>query len=149
MNRYVSKKDKITVRERADWCCEYCKAFRAYATSLFCSEHIIPLVLGGGNELENLAYSCDICNINKATKTTTTDLKTGKEIPLLHPRKDNWYQHFKWSDDSLHIIGITLKGELTIQTLDMNREELVNLRKALKALDVHPPKPTNHHSKNE
>ena len=139
MSRYASKKNKTIVRERANGYCEYCKAFRAFATSLFCAEHIIPYVLGGSSELENLAYSCDICNVNKATKTTSTDSKTGQEIPIFHPRKDLWNDHFRWSDDSLRIIGITLKGELTIAALDMNRQEAINIRKLLRDAGLHPP----------
>jgi len=139
MSRYASKKDKAIVRERAGGRCEYCKALRAFATSHFCAEHIIPFSLGGNTELENLAYSCDICNINKAAKITVVDTVTGQEIPLFHPRKDQWNDHFKWDDETLRIIGITLKGQLTIQLLDMNRVEAVNLRGLLKSAGLHPP----------
>ncbi len=99
MSRYASKKNKVIVRERVGECCEYCKALRAFATSFFCAEHIIPVALGGDNNLENLAYSCDICNINKAAKIAVTNPATGQEIPLFHPRKDNWNEHFKWDDE--------------------------------------------------
>jgi len=139
MSRYASKENKVIVRKRAGGCCEYCKALRAFATSHFCAEHIIPFALGGSSELENLAYSCDICNINKAANITVTDPNTGQQIPLFNPRKDNWNDHFQWDDETLSIIGITLKGELTIQLLDMNRVEAVNLRRVLKAAGLHPP----------
>jgi len=140
MSRFASRKNKNIVRERSGGCCEYCKALRSFATSYFCAEHIIPFVLGGSNKLENLAYSCDICNINKAAKISVTNPETGEEIPLFHPRKENWNEHFQWNDDALHIIGITLKGKLTIQLLDMNRIEAVNLREILKTAGLHPPK---------
>lgn len=90
--------------------------------------------------LENLAYSCGGCNPKKSAKITVTYPKTGKQIPLFHPRKENWNDHFKWDEEALQIIGTTLKGELTIKTLDMNREGLINLRQLLKNAGLHPPK---------
>ncbi len=139
MPRYISPKKKDTVRNRADCRCEYCKIPDSHRSGSFNIDHIIPIVLEGSSELENLAYSCSGCNEYKAAKTTATDPSTGKEIPLFHPRKDQWNEHFKWDDEALHIIGITLKGELTIQALDMNRKGLINLRRLLKNAGLHPP----------
>jgi len=138
--RYISQKNRRIVKQRAHWLCEYCKALALYAPSSFDIYHIIPIVLGGSSDLENLAHSCSGCNQCKSDKTTVTDPTTGQQIPLFHPRKDNWNDHFKWNDEALHIVGITLKGQLTVETLDMNRKKLVNFRRALKALGVHPPK---------
>ena len=44
----------------------------------------------------------------------------GNEVRLFHPRKDNWQNHFAWSDDSSQIIGLTAIGRATINTLKMN-----------------------------
>jgi len=139
MRKYIRKKIKQTVIERACGCCEYCKALASHTPSPFEVEHIIALVVGGDDTLENLAYACRGCNLHKGIKVTISDLKTGQQIPLFHPRKDQWNDHFKWDDEVLRIIGITLKGELTIKTLDMNREGLINLRQVLKNAGLHPP----------
>jgi len=140
VSRYISQKNRRIVKQRANWLCEYCRALELYAPSPFEIDHIIPIILGGTSILENLAYACGGCNQCKAHKITVIDTNTGQEIPLFHPRKDKWNEHFKWEDEGLYLIGITLKGKLTIQTLDMNREKLLNYRKALMALGVHPPK---------
>ena len=139
MRRYISPKKKNTVRNRADCCCEYCKIPDSHRSGSFNIDHIIPIVLDGSSELENLAYSCRGCNECKADKTIGTDPATGQQISLFNPRKDNWNDHFKWDEEALRIIGITLKGELTIQALNMNREGLINLRQLLKNAGLHPP----------
>jgi len=136
---YISVPLRRTVQERARGCCEYCKAPVSHCPGNFHIDHIIPVSKGGLTILENLAYSCGGCNPKKSAKTTATDPATGQKIPLFHPRKDDWNDHFKWDENKLHIIGITLKGELTIQTLDMNRQGLINLRGLLKEKGLHPP----------
>jgi len=140
VRNYISKKTKTAVEVRAAFCCEYCKASGLHTPATFHIEHIFPVVEGGSDAIENLAYSCGDCNAKKYTKTTVTDPETGINIPLFHPRKDEWNEHFKWGNEGLYLIGITLKGKLTVQTLDMNREKLLNYRRALIALGVHPPK---------
>jgi len=112
----------------------------AFSPTTFHVEHIIPIVFGGDNSLANLAYACGGCNFNKNTKTSAPNPETSEIIPLFHPRKDKWSDHFKWDDDFLQIIGITTIGKTTIRVLDMNRKGLVNLRKATKAVGAHPPK---------
>ena len=136
---YIPVPIRKTVRKRAGECCEYCKILDSHRSSYFHTDHIIPVSKGGLTILENLAYSCGGCNPKKSAKTTATDPATGQKIPLFHPRKDDWNDHFKWDENKLHIIGITLKGELTIQTLDMNRQGLINLRGLLKEKGLHPP----------
>lgn len=41
---------------------------------------------------------------------------------------------------SLVIIGRTATGRVTVALLHLNRPELLNLRRALRAIDEHPPK---------
>ena len=41
-------------------------------------------------------------------------------VPLFHPRRDEWNQHFAWSPDGLRLIGITAVGRATIELLDIN-----------------------------
>jgi len=112
MRKYLSKDKRQTVRTRAESRCEYCLLPDSHAASTFHLDHIIPLIKGGDDTLANLAYACIGCNQFKGIKTTATDPATGQKIPLFHPRKDDWNDHFKWDENKLHIIGITLKGEV-------------------------------------
>ena len=119
--------------------CEYCVLPSNFSTDFFHHEHIIPLILDGKTELENLARSCGICNNNKQDKVKHNDPLTKQLMRLYHPRKDVWTDHFQWSDDDLHIVGLTPIGRATIDLLKLNRTNAVNLRKLLKMADLHPP----------
>jgi hypothetical protein len=46
---------------------------------------------------------------------------------------------FAWNADFTLIIGLTPTGRATVETLQLNREGLVNLRRVLCAMGEHPP----------
>jgi HNH endonuclease len=119
--------------------CEYCVLPSNFSTDFFHFEHIIPVVLNGKTELENLARSCGICNNNKRDKIEHIDPLTQQIVRLYNPRQDIWTDHFQWSDDDLYIIGLTPIGRATIALLKLNRINTTNLRKLLKMADLHPP----------
>ena len=106
-------------------------------------EHIIPESKNGSNELENLALSCHGCNGSKYDKTHGFDPITEDEFPLFHPRLNKWITHFEWNEDFSEILGLTSTGRATINTLKMNRPNLINLRFALYIIGYHPPKTYN------
>lgn len=89
--------------------------------------------------MDNLALSCLGCNSHKYTKTHAHDPETGRRVPLFHPRRQKWSRHFAWSDDFTHIIGRTATGRATVEALQLNRPELVNLRRILHGAGEHPP----------
>ena len=60
-------------------------------------------------------------------------------MPLYHPRRQRWGDHFAWSDDFTRVIGLTATGRATVVLLQLNRETLINLREALVVLGQHPP----------
>ena len=64
---------------------------------------------------------------------------TNKITSLYNPRQQNWYEHFNWNEDFTLIIGLTAIGRVTIEILRLNRQELVNLRRVLYAMNEHPP----------
>jgi hypothetical protein len=101
--------------------CEYCVLPSNFSTDFFHFEHIIPVVLNGKTELENLARSCGICNNNKRDKIEHIDPLTQQIVRLYNPRQDIWSDHFQWSDDDLYIIGLTPIGRATIALLKLNR----------------------------
>ncbi len=127
------------IRERAHKCCEYCKFPLDYSHDTFHIEHIIPLILGGLSELFNLALACDGCNTFKWVHIEGIDSLTGLKSSLFNPRKEEWSDHFIWINDFTMVQGITPQGRVTVDLLQMNRQGLVNVRKALKAYGVHPP----------
>lgn len=131
---------KQAVIDRANACCEYCAGMARYSMSPFAVEHITPLSRGGKNELDNLALSCQGCNGAKYNKTAATDPISLQAVPLFHPRQHSWQEHFAWNDDCTEIIGLTPTGRATVETLHLNREELLNLRRVLYAIGEHPPK---------
>ncbi len=127
------------VVKRARGLCEYCRCPAPYTNAAFHCEHIQPRDAGGETMLDNLAWSCPWCNSHKYTKTHARDPQTGKVVPLFNPRRQRWSRHFAWSEDFLLIIGRTATGRATVETLHLNRPELRNLRRALRAIGEHPP----------
>lgn len=135
----VMAAQRRAVFTRAKGCYEYCQSQARFATQSFASEHIIPRYAGGETTLDNLALSCLGCNSHKHTKTYALDPETGREVPLFHPRRETWPEHFAWSDDFTQIVGQTLIGRATVEALQLNRLELVNLRHVLYSVGEYPP----------
>lgn len=137
---YLSVVKRRAVIERAQGLCEYCKSRADYATETFAVEHITPITLGGTDDLGNFALSCSGCNGHKHDKVEAIDPVDGTLIPLFHPRRQYWHDHFAWSDDYRSIVGLTATGRATVATLQMNRLPLMNMRAVLYLGRKHPPK---------
>ena len=120
--------------------CEYCLHPENYASDFFHFDHIIPLSMGGTSDLSNIARSCGLCNGFKRQIIEHFDPITGQIYPLFNPRKSIWTAHFKWSEDDLLILGETPTGRATIELLQLNRQQVVNLRQLLRNAGLHPPK---------
>jgi 5-methylcytosine-specific restriction endonuclease McrA len=134
----------ITVQRKvitlSNGCCEYCLHPENYATDFFHFDHIIPVSKGGTSELLNIARSCGYCNGFKRQSTHYFDPMTGLFCPIFNPRNSLWTDHFKWSEDSLLILGRTDSGRATVELLQLNRQNVINLRQVLKNIGLHPPK---------
>jgi hypothetical protein len=61
----------------------------------------------------------------------------GEHVPLFHPRRDGWNDHFQWNGPRL--FGSTDVGKVTIDVLAINLPYRVNLRAALIAEGISPP----------
>jgi len=133
----ISKKLRKLIADRAFHLCEYCKSPQTYSPSPFDVEHIIPKSRGGQSDSDNLAYSC---NDYKSNKISATDPINHLEIPIFHPRKNIWSDHFAWDVSGLFIIGTTPNGRASVDLLKLNRLELVNLRSLLTMIGKHPPR---------
>jgi hypothetical protein len=124
---------------RAKHCCEYCQSQDKYSPNLFTIDHIVPTGLGGANEENNFAYACFLCNRLKSDKVTFVDPITQKHVPVYNPRTHIWPQHFAWNEDFTLIVGLTATGRGTVFTLRLNRQKLIEYRRALLPFGGHPP----------
>jgi hypothetical protein len=102
-------------------------------------EHIIPLTKGGRSTEENLCLSCAWCNSFKGAKTAAVDPITQEQVSLFHPRRQQWEEHFFWSEDGAQILGLTAIGRATILALQMNNKFIVPSRRLWKTAGWHPP----------
>jgi hypothetical protein len=130
-------RDRVIQRARGS--CEYCRSQSRFATQSFSVEHIVPGSKGGTTTGDNLVLACQGCNNHKYIKVEALDLVTGQNVPLFHPRHERWEDHFAWNGDCTMVIGLTPIGRATVEALQLNREGLVNLRRAVYAIGEHPP----------
>lgn len=135
----ISAATRRAVITRARGLCEYCQSRADHSTGYFAVEHIFPVSRGGPNDLDNLALACAGCNGHKYDKIEALDPVSKNVVSLFHPRRQEWNEHFEWSEDFTRVLGITPTGRATINALQMNRPGLVNLRRALYLLGKHPP----------
>ncbi|MBE9069264.1 HNH endonuclease [Leptolyngbya cf. ectocarpi LEGE 11479] len=131
---YISSDLRQQVYKRAKGVCEYCQLPEMVALSVHQIDHIIAEKHGGATKLENLALSCVICNRNKGSDIASVDPSTGSIVPLYHPRKDRWPEHFRYQDAQL--LGKTPEGIATVRLLKMNQSERIEERRILINADL-------------
>jgi hypothetical protein len=95
-------------------------------------EHIVAQQHGGPDDADNLALSCGYCNHHKGPNIASLDPQTGTLVPLYHPRRDQWSDHFGW-DDTV-VVGKTPIGRATAELLGMNHWQRIELRENLQNL---------------
>jgi 5-methylcytosine-specific restriction endonuclease McrA len=134
----VSEAVRVQVVEQARGVCEYCSYPEEFNSGRFAVDHILPRQLGGTDELSNLALACRSCNERKQDATAAPDPATGQIVPLFHPRRDQWEDHFAWSDDFSLMVGLTPTGRATIARLQTNHSGVVRQRQVLFELGLHP-----------
>lgn len=137
--RQITARQKADVFQRAGGCCEYCQSQAKFSPDPFSIEHILPLSKGGTNAIDNLALACQGCNNYKYNDVKGRDPINGLIVPLYHPRRDKWKDHFIWSKDFILMLGLTPTGRATVEKLQLNRDGVVNLRSALRTIYLHPP----------
>ncbi len=129
------------VRERAKNRCGYCLCPQHLIMGPLEIEHIYPESRGGGDEEDNLALACAVCNKHKSNKIEGVDPLTGEKSSLFNPNTQHWFDHFKWSEDGLIVIGLTAVGRATVEALHLDSNPYAILvRKTWVILGVHPPK---------
>ena len=115
------------VHSRARGRCEYCGLPERFVSLItFHIEHIIPRQHGGDDEPSNLALSCPWCNRAKGPNLSGIDRETNELVPLFHPRKQIWSEHFAYQGP--RIIGLNPVGRAAVRVLAMNRAEPLEIR---------------------
>lgn len=130
---------QLQVRERANYLCEYCHANERWQYVRFTVDHVVPVSLGGKDNLDNLTLACFHCNRHKTNRLTAIEPESQTEVSLFNPRQDSWQEHFIWSMDGLSIVGISLTGKATVVALLLNRERVIPIRAADREIGRHPP----------
>jgi hypothetical protein len=127
------------VRERAGRCCEYCR-FHEDDLPLwpFHLDHIVAVQHFGTNDLENLGWACQRCNLCKGTNLTAVDPDSAQVVRLFNPRTDCWAEHFAL--DGQRITGLTPTGRATLWLLQMNCPDRMELRSELIAAGTWGPR---------
>lgn len=125
----VSDALRGAVRRRASRRCEYCRRPEGIDYFGHHVDHIIAQKHGGTSDLDNLAWACAFCNRAKGTDLASYDRDARTVVLLYNPRTQHWQDHFKM--DGLTIIGITPVGKVTIQLLQMNRKDQLEVRQQL------------------
>jgi hypothetical protein len=133
----VDRRVRIAAQHR----CGYCLSPQHLVMARLEIEHIRPIAKGGTNDEANLWLACPICNRYKGDQTDATDPVTSERVPLYNPRTQNWFQHFQWSSDGLHIIGLTPVGRATVVTLHLSDDpDALTVRSYWVLAGWHPPK---------
>jgi HNH endonuclease len=122
---------------RAGGRCEYCELAQEGQEATFHIDHIVPVAAGGPTVLENLALACVSCSLRKADHRSGRDPETGRSIPLFHPRRQRWDDHFRWQ--GVRVVGLTPTGRATIATLQLNRPPILAIRAEEMVRGRHPP----------
>jgi hypothetical protein len=129
------------VRRRANGRCEYCLLPEMAVPEPFQFDHVIARQHGGTTTSDNLAICCVHCNRHKGPNVAGVDPTGGRILPLFHPRRGRWEDHFAWRGPVLE--GLTDTGRVTIWVLRMNAPSLLTIRSALIAEGVFPPAGTS------
>jgi len=137
---YVPPEIEQRVRKSARNRCGYCLSPQYLVMARLEIEHIIPLARGGRNDENNLWLACPICNRYKGDKITAVDPESGATVSLFDPRRDDWYAHFRWSEDGLRIIGLTTIGRATVAALHLSDDpDTLLVRSYWVMAGWHPP----------
>ena len=134
---YISPELRRLVAERADRICEYCLIAEADRSSSYQIDHIISVKHGGLTILDNLAYACIYCNLQKGTDLGSINWRTSSPVRFFNPRRDFLGEHFLLNENVIQ--SITDIGEVTTRILEFNSEDRILERLALTAVGRYPP----------
>lgn len=126
MTSSITRALRSVVVERAGQRCEYCRLSQDGQEATFHVDHVIPRIVGGATNEENLALACVGCSLRKVARQHAVDPETGSPAPLFSPRADSWSEHFCWRGFAVE--GTTPTGRATVDALAMNRPLMLAIR---------------------
>jgi hypothetical protein len=135
----ISEKVKRRVRAAAGDRCGYCLSPQRLVLGWLEIEHIIPRAKNGTDDEQNLWLACRLCNNYKSDQTEALDPESGAIVSLFDPRRQSWFEHFAWSPDGTHILGLIPTGRATVLALQLNNVIAVTVRREWVAAGWHPP----------
>jgi hypothetical protein len=127
------------VAREAGYRCGYCLCAEAVGIPLE-FDHLLPIARGGQTKRANLWLACTRCNKIRSDRIRASDPLTRRIFRLFNPRRDEWFDHFRWVDDGLRIAALTAIGRATVAALRLNSTEHVFARGLWIRAGVHPPR---------
>jgi hypothetical protein len=117
------------VTERANGRCEYCLVPQTAVFVPHQPDHIIAEQHGGQTDSDNLALACIHCNRRKGPNIASIEPLSNELTFLFNPRTQQWQEHFLL--DAAAIQPLTAVGRVTINVLQLNSPERLEVRQAL------------------
>ena len=137
---YIAPEVEQRIRQTAQNRCGYCLSPQHLVMARLEIEHIKPLSKGGSNDESNLWLACPLCNRYKSDKISAVDPETHQTVSLFNPRTQHWSEHFRWSEDGIHIIGLTPIGRATVTALHLSDDpDALTVRSYWVMAGWHPP----------
>ncbi|MBF0452598.1 MAG: HNH endonuclease [Candidatus Magnetomorum sp.] len=130
---------RLLIEKRDRKKCSYCLTSEDNCGLRMHIDHILPESAGGKSTVDNLCLACFSCNVNKGANQTYLDPLTKTIVPLFHPVRQKWKEHFGWDESKINIIGLTSCGRATVLLLKLNNTTIVNARRRWVSAGWHPP----------
>lgn len=108
---YISKALRERIATPGRYRCGYCLTQERVVGVPMDVEHIIPEVLGGLTEEDNLWLACSLCNSHKGERVTALDPVTGDRVSLFNPQRQVWQAHFAWGDNGAIVDALSRISE--------------------------------------
>jgi hypothetical protein len=99
----------------------------------------VPKRAGGATQAANLALACVSCSLRKEARRSAIDPASCRRVPLFHPRRQRWEDHFRW--EGVRVAGLTATGPATVAALRMNRVLILAIRQEEALRGRHPAAP--------
>jgi HNH endonuclease len=119
----ITSEVRLQVRQRANFACEYCGVTETDTGGELTIDHHQPQVHGGSDDLSNLLYCCQRCNLYKLAYWPTT----AADPVLWNPRREPRDTHVLLLADGT-VYPLTQTGAFTIRRLRLNRPPLIAYR---------------------
>ena len=129
MTRKLPVEVRNKVARRANDRCEYCLVWQDDFYDYFQIDHIRSIKHGGNDELDNLAFSCPDCNLQKGSDLGTYLGVAPEFVRFFDPRKDEWNDHFEAFEGALYPKSPI--GAATIKIFQLNDPDRIIIRQEL------------------